>query len=126
MDRAAVSSEGTSGRPPVSSVERVRANSATWYLRQILPRTGKPMRMPSTTSRPRSVRVNRHNAKAASRSDGNDVNEAVLEPGAERKQIRGQHGKLAAELVIELGELGNDHGEHEGHEPETRATSTQG
>ena len=42
MERAAVSSDGTSGRPPVSSVEKVRANSATWYLSQILPKTGHP------------------------------------------------------------------------------------
>ncbi len=29
MERAAVSSEGTSGRPPVSNVESVRENRAT-------------------------------------------------------------------------------------------------
>ena len=40
MERAAVSSDGTSGRPPVSSVESVRENSATWYLSQILPKIG--------------------------------------------------------------------------------------
>ena len=40
MERAAVSSEGTSGRPPVSRVESVREKSATWYLSQILPKMG--------------------------------------------------------------------------------------
>ena len=51
MERAAVSSEGTRGRPPVSRLERVRTNSATWYLRQILPKMGMPMRMWSKASR---------------------------------------------------------------------------
>ena len=55
MERAAVSSDGTSGNPPVSSVESVRENSATWYLSQILPKTGSLTRKPSTKSRPRSV-----------------------------------------------------------------------
>ena len=55
MERAAVSSDGTSGRPPVSSVESVRANSATWYLIQILPKIGSRMRRPSMKSRPPSV-----------------------------------------------------------------------
>ena len=55
MERAAVSSDGTSGRPPVSSVESVRENRATWYLSQILPKTGRPTRTSSMKSRPRSV-----------------------------------------------------------------------
>ena len=55
MERAAVSSDGTSGSPPVSSVESVRANRATWYLSQILPKTGNLMRNPSMKSRPFSV-----------------------------------------------------------------------
>ena len=46
IERAAVSSDGTSGNPPVSSVESVRENNATWYLSQILPKTGTPTRMP--------------------------------------------------------------------------------
>ena len=55
MERAAVSSDGTSGKPPVSSVESVRENSATWYLSQILPKMGSLTRKLSIKSRPRSV-----------------------------------------------------------------------
>jgi len=42
---------GNSGRPPVSSVARVRAKSPTWYFSQTGPISGRPMRTRSTCSR---------------------------------------------------------------------------
>ncbi len=39
-ESAAVSSDCTSGMPPVSSVLRIRESCATWYFSQISPATG--------------------------------------------------------------------------------------
>ena len=60
IERAAVSSDGTSGRPPVSSVESVRANSATWYLSQIGPKIGILIRMASIVSAPFGLLLQRN------------------------------------------------------------------
>src|SRR5258708_264460 len=60
IDRAAVSSDGTGGIPPSSSVESVRANCATWYFTQIVPNTGIFSRIRSIRFAPLSVRLQRH------------------------------------------------------------------
>ena len=83
MERAAVSSEGTRGRPPVSRVERVREKSATWYLSQILPKMGRRTRMPSMVSRPFSVMEKRQNRNAYCEYGESDPEDVVLRPFAE-------------------------------------------
>src|ERR1700757_4443468 len=55
IDRAAVSSEGTSGKPPDNSVESVLANNPTWYLTQTGPNSGNEMRTLSMKFAPESV-----------------------------------------------------------------------
>ena len=53
IDRAAVSSDGTSGKPPVSSVDSVRENNPTWYFSHTVPNSGSAIRILSTSSRAR-------------------------------------------------------------------------
>src|ERR1700733_6700150 len=60
IDRAAVSSDGTGGMPPSSSVENVRENCATWYFNQIFPNIGIFSRIRSMRFEPLSVRPHRH------------------------------------------------------------------
>jgi hypothetical protein len=106
MERAAVSSDGTSDRPPVSSVESVRAKRATWYLSQILPKTGRPMRTASMMSLPRSVRRSGRR-RTPMTSDGDaDPDQVAVEPLAEVEQVGGDPGELGAELLIELANWG--------------------
>ena len=116
MDRAAVSSDGTSGRPPVSSVESVRENCATWYLTQILPAIGSEMRMPSTTSRPLSVMEKRQATTAAIAKliPSHRMLCCMKVPKASRSMVI--PGSLLSQLVIELGKLRHHHREHEDHQ----------
>ena len=44
--------------------------------------------------------------------------DVVLHPLAEVEQVDGEGRELAAHLVVELGELGNDDGEHEDEQAE--------
>jgi hypothetical protein len=55
-----------------------------------------------------------------------EPDEVVLHPLAEVQQVDSERRKLAAELVIELGELRNDDGEHEDEQSKDETSSTLG
>ena len=102
MERAAVSSDGTSGKPPVSSVESVREKSATWYLSQILPKIGQPHanaihKIAAALGDGEAV-----DAAADGQRDQQQPEDVVLQPFAEGQQAEGHGRQLGAHLVIEL------------------------
>ena len=70
IELLAVSSEGTSGMPPLSNVASVRENMATWYFSQTAPKTGSLKRRVSSVSRPFSERNHAMASRTATIIDG--------------------------------------------------------
>ena len=112
MDDAAVFRAGTSGVPPVRSVESVRTNWAISALSQMSPSTGTRGLRRSMAMAPRSERVHTKTKAAATAAATMIAKKVVPERQSNGQQKRGNGGQRNAEFVVELSELWHGVGDH--------------
>ena len=91
---------GTRGRPPVSSVARVRAKRPTWYFSQTGPMSGRLMRMRSISVGARVGLDPADEEKDQQRQRGEGIDSVALRILAQRQQKRCDHWQLGAQLLV--------------------------